>query len=133
MLPYWIQHADFLATDHEPVDVAEALRLMATHPWEDELALGAGRENSGLESCPPGIGFVAPGGELLHVCPTGDGRALVHYHAASRGGLPGLVRGHRTAVHTRESMLLAEVGELIHFLFHGQGDSILRKYAPPGR
>ena len=59
-LAYWIQRADFSATDHEPTDVATALRAFDAHPWHDELNLQSELENGGREYCPPGIGFVDP-------------------------------------------------------------------------
>jgi hypothetical protein len=95
-LRYWIQRADFSATDHGPVDVAAALRTFATHPWQDELDLLAQLEATGTEYCTPGIGFVDPDGPILHLCPTIDGRALVHYHTGATrkafGVLPTLNR-----------------------------------------
>lgn len=122
-LPYWIQRADFSATDHEPVDEATALRALETHPWQDELNLQSALENERREYCPPGIGLRDPDGRLLHVCPAADGRALVHYHHPKPG-----VRGlFQEVVHTREGMLRADVVELIHCFFHGRHDSILRK------
>jgi hypothetical protein len=124
-LAYWIQRADFSATDYEPVDAAGALRVFEVHPWHDELRFQAELESGGREYCPPGIGFVDPDGPILHVCPTADGRTLVHYHAPPRFGLPPV----EAAVHTREGLLRAEAAELIHYFFHGQHDWILQKLA----
>ncbi len=114
-LPYWIQRADFSATDHPPVDVSTAIRVFGEHPWHEELTLQSELENQGLDYCPPGIGFMDPGGPILHVCPSANGGALVHYHTAG------------TKVHTREGVLRGDVVELIHYFFHGQHDWILQK------
>jgi hypothetical protein len=114
-LPYWIQRADFSATDHDAVDVAGALRAFDAHPWHEELKLQSELEHEGREYCPPGMGLVDPDGPILHVCPTADGRAMVHYHPKPRGA------------HTREGMLRGDVIELIHYFFHGHHDWILQK------
>ena len=123
-LGYWIQRADFSATDHEPTDVATALRAFDAHSWHDELNLQSELENGGREYCPPGIGFVDPDGHMLHVCPTADGRALVHYHSKSAFGV---IRRAAPPVQTREGMLRADVVELIHYFFQGQHDWILKR------
>ena len=124
LLPYWIQRADFSATDHAPVDVAGALRAFEAHPWQDELNLQSELADAGHEYCPPGIGFVDPDGQILHVCPNAVGRALVHYHAKPRFSVIPPVEA---AVHARDDMLGADVAELIHHFFHGQHDWVLRK------
>jgi hypothetical protein len=36
-IPYWIQRADFSATDHEPVEVADGLRAFESHDWRLEI------------------------------------------------------------------------------------------------
>ncbi len=113
-LPYWIQRADFATTDHDPVDVATALRVFDAHPWPDELAFESELEAGGHDYCPPGIGFVDPDGPILHLCPSADGHALVHYHVGS-------------SVRSRAGVLRGEAVELIHQFFHGQHDWILRK------
>ncbi len=38
-LSYWIQRADFSATDYEPVDASAAVRAFATHDWAEEMNL----------------------------------------------------------------------------------------------
>src|ERR1700752_825999 len=68
-LAYWIQRADFSATDHEPIDVASALRAFDAHAWQDELNFQMELESRGREYCPPGMGFIDPDGPMLHVCP----------------------------------------------------------------
>jgi hypothetical protein len=59
-LAYWIQRADFSATNHDAVDVATALRVVDAHPWHEELKLQSELETQGREYCPPGIGFMDP-------------------------------------------------------------------------
>ena len=69
LLPYWIQQADYSATDHDPVDLTRAIHTVQSHDWQAELQLGQEREAAGWESCPPGIGFVGDG-RILHICST---------------------------------------------------------------
>lgn len=76
---YWIQRADYSSADHASVRDDEAVEAYRRHDWESEFALERELNASGAESCPPGIGFVAAPGELLHVCPNAE-TALVHYH-----------------------------------------------------
>jgi hypothetical protein len=124
LLAYWIQRADFTATDHDPVDAGGAVRAFDVHPWQEEWNLQATLESEGSDYCPPGMGLVHPDGQILHVCPTVDGRALVHYHCAPTfRGIAAL----EAVTHTREGMLRAEAIELIHDFFHGQHDWILMK------
>jgi hypothetical protein len=113
-LPYWIQRADFSATDYEPTNVATAIGVFEVHRWDDELELQSALENQGRACCPPGIGFVDPDGPILHVCPAGDGRSLVHFHAHGD-------------VRTRNGMLQDDVLALIHRFFGGQHDWIHQK------
>jgi hypothetical protein len=127
-LAYWIQRADFTTTDYDPVDVAGALRALDAHPWHDEWTLQAELENGGGEYCTPGIGFVDPDGPFLHVCPTADGRYLVHYHAKTAFSI---LRPFATTVHTREDMLRADVVELIQQFFSGQHARIRRTLGAP--
>src|SRR5687767_7276614 len=101
LMSYWIQRADFSSADFEPVDFNSALRAFTTHDWSAELDFLSELEASANESCPPGIGFVAPTGAILHVCPGRDGRALVHYHARTTRKVFGLIPISRSEVHTK--------------------------------
>jgi hypothetical protein len=114
-LACWVQRADFSTTDHGPLDVDTALWLFDRHPWREELNLQSELASQEREYCPPGIGFVDPGGPILHICPTADGLAVVHYHSALR------------TVRTREGISRADVIELIHHLFQGEQDWIVTK------
>ncbi len=125
-IPYWIQRADFSATDHSAVAVADAVRALEGHDWDRELALYAELESAGADCCPPGIGFVDPGGDILHICPTGNGRAMVHYHFTSTGKLLGLLPVPRSMVETRYDLHRSTVVELIGFLFEGRHDWMLQ-------
>jgi hypothetical protein len=39
-IPYWIQRANFSATDYEPVEAADRLRAFENHDWRGETAYG---------------------------------------------------------------------------------------------
>ena len=73
-IPYWIQRADCSATDYGPVEVTKGVRPFETHDWRRELDLYSELESSGTDCCPPGIGFVDSGGDILHICPSENGR-----------------------------------------------------------
>ena len=132
LLPYWIQRANFSSTDFEPVDVNGALRAFTTHDWNAELDFLSELEASASESCPPGIGFVAPTGAILHVCPGPDGRALVHYHARTTSKVLGIFPVSRSEVHTRDSVERSEVSQMIHSFFEGRHDWLIRKLTVVG-
>ena len=128
-LPYWIQRADLSASDHEAVDVENALRVFMTHDWGEELELLSELERAGREYCPPGIGFVDPAGPILHVCPSSGGRALVHYHPKAMRKLFGFIPTFQEEVQTKQGVQQSDVVELIHSFFAGRHDWILRKLA----
>ena len=105
------QRAYFSTTDHDPVDVSTAVRAFETHAWQAELSLQSELERGGLEHCSPGIGFVDPDGPFLHVCPSGDGLATVHY--TPKPTRFRFLWPARPAIVTREGVPRAEVVELI--------------------
>jgi hypothetical protein len=126
-LPYWIQRADIASADFEPVDVAGALHAFTTHDWNAELDLLSELEGKASEFCPPGIGFVTPNGAILHVCPSQDGRALVHYHPAVLSKLLPFIPIRRFAGHTKQGVERSDVLELIQWFFEGRHEWLLRK------
>ena len=66
-MPYWIQRADFSSAENEAVDVERAIELVSVPDWSNELRLFDALEAAGREVCPPGIGFVASPGRILHI------------------------------------------------------------------
>ena len=74
-LPYWIQRADYSATDFEPVSLPAAQALLRDHDWKAERSYQKSLEDSDEDQCPPGIGFVGDNGRVLHICPEEDGSA----------------------------------------------------------
>ena len=58
LIPYWIQRADFSATDYSAVEVDDAVRAFEGHDWRRELGLYSELESARADCCPPGIGFV---------------------------------------------------------------------------
>ena len=78
--PYWIQKADLSSQDYSTQTIEEIARVFETHDWDSELALQKALEERREDSCPPGLGVVPGDGRILHVCPNGDGTAIVHYH-----------------------------------------------------
>jgi hypothetical protein len=125
--PYWIQHCDLSATDFEPVDVNGALSALSTYDWNAELEILTELEQYAIESCPPGIGFVAPTG-ILHICPGSDGRALVHYHTETPGKVLGFIPRSYQSVRTKQHVEESDVVEMIQFFFQGRHDLLLSKF-----
>jgi hypothetical protein len=132
-LPYWIQKADFLSTDHAPVSVAEAIRAFDKHDWAKEWELSAERERSGAERCPPGIGFVREKGQILHMCPDSNGTALVHYHFAAPRKLFGFIPRAAATTVTSQAVPRASIADLIMLFFEGQHDLLVERLEPAGR
>lgn len=78
-LPYWIQRADYSATDFDPVSLPAAQALLRAHDWKAERSYQNSLEDAGEDSCPPGIGFVGDNDRVLHICPEEDGSAYCFY------------------------------------------------------
>lgn len=74
-LPYWIQRADFSASDHPPVRFRRGLAALRRHDWGAEGRFEQERAEAGAETCQPGIGYVYPDQSVLHICPSGFGGA----------------------------------------------------------
>lgn len=113
----WIQRAEFTATEHPPLDSIRALELMRTHDWLSEWRLLREREAGGLETCPPGIGFTAGPGRILHICPGEDGRALVHYHFSERQRWLGLIPHDAAVVRTKHAVESSQLAEVVRRFF----------------
>jgi hypothetical protein len=109
----WIQRADFTTADHGVADAAAAAGLMRAHDWADEWQLFENRRADGLETCPPGAGFVKGDGAMLHVSPERDGRALVHYHFRERRRWLGLVPYEEQIVRTNGAVVSSQLPEFI--------------------
>jgi hypothetical protein len=127
LLPYWIQKADFSASDEAPVSATDAVRAFNEHDWLEELRLEEERERSGAECCPPGIGFVRGNGQVLHICPDPDGTALVHYHFAAPQKLFGFIP--RTVITTVTSRAVprSSIADLIMLFFDSQHDLLVAR------
>ena len=115
-IPYWIQRADFSASDHESVDEARALELISSHDWSGEWRLASERQAAGLETCPAGIGF-SEGERILHVCPEPDGTALMHYHFAEVRQWLGFIRRRTKVVRTNPAVMSIQVQEFVRHFF----------------
>ncbi|MBI2348773.1 MAG: hypothetical protein HYV05_08995 [Deltaproteobacteria bacterium] len=126
---YWIQHPDFSADEYDEVEIADGLRAFETHAWRNELDLLSQLESAGQECCPPGIGFVASDGSILHVCPDKDGAGLVHFHFTKIRRILGLIPVARSVVESKEGVRRSDVLDIIRFFFEGQQEWLLQKLA----
>ncbi len=66
MIDYWIQRADFSASNHTASSAEELVEVLRTHDWAEEITFCREIESNGQDSCPPGLGITLPGGRLLH-------------------------------------------------------------------
>ena len=73
----WIQTHDFSSHELDIPDAALAKRALHEFDWSAELDLQASRE----ESCDPGLGLVFGDGHILHLCPRGQQRYMIHFHS----------------------------------------------------
>jgi len=128
-IPYWIQRANFSTTEHDAVEVADAISAFEIHDWRRELDFYSDLVGAGTECCPPGIGFVDQSGEILHICPSEDGRAMVHYHFTMPRKLFGLIPITRSRIETKLGVHRSDVLDLIRFFFEGHRDWLLQKLA----
>jgi hypothetical protein len=127
--PYWIQRADFSSSDHTPVGVGDAVRVFEHHDWPAELRLYAELESEGKECCPPGIGYVASDGGILHICPDKEGNALTHYHFGARAKLFGFIPRTIRTTTTREAVPRSSIVNMIGLFFDGHHDLLLEGLA----
>lgn len=77
MLPtrvaYWVQRADYSATNYPPVPFRRAWKALRRHDWRAERDHWQQLAEQEQETCMPGIGFVHDQGYVLHFCPSGFG------------------------------------------------------------
>lgn len=125
-ITYWIQRADFTSDEFDAVDETEARRALTGHGWAAELDLMDTREARDEETCPPGIGFIADDGRILHICPERDGRAMYHYHFKAPWRLLWLIPMSGEGLRTRMDMPFSETPELITRFFANDHDWLIR-------
>ena len=116
----WIQRADLSITEYPSVDPNTAVRLVTDHDWASELAfqrqLAPEDSSEDAATCPPGCGFVADDGHILHICPLEGGLALCHYHFPGDVTLLGLTLLRRQKTHTTDDMPWSAVPQVVwHF------------------
>jgi hypothetical protein len=113
-IPYWIQRADFVATEYGGVDFVRAFEILKTHDWQQERRLLKEREEAaGLEMCPPGVGFTAAPGRILHICPGEIGAALVHYHFPEPRRRLGFIRSTAPTVRSNPAVPVSDLAEFL--------------------
>ncbi len=126
---YWIQRADFSATEHEPVEAPDGLHAFQSHDWQQEFDLLSQLESAGRECCPPGIGFVDRDGSILHVCPSADGYATVHYHFTTTRKILGFIPVSGPALQPKQGVHRSEVLGLIGLIYERRKNDLLQRLA----
>ena len=124
-IPYWIQRADFSVMDGPPVIEADAVRAFLTHDWEAELAFRAQLAGREQEWCDPGIGFVAPDGRVLHICPHPGATADAFYRFQARRRLLGLFPRSTEEARTAYNIDRAQAARLIEHFFASRHEQLL--------
>jgi hypothetical protein len=118
-MPYWIQRADFSSADKEAVDVERAIELLSGHDWSEELRLFDVLQSEGRDVCPPGIGFIASPGRILHVCPARDGTAAVHYHFPEEQKMLRFIPTSRAVLRSERAVPLWQLPEFVRRFYAG--------------
>lgn len=114
-MPYWIQRADYTSTDFKPVTLAAAQTVLRAHNWSAELAYESSLAESGKETCPPGIGFVANAGRFLHFCFSEDGSATCFFQNGA-------------GTRHRENVLTSEQGRFLRLFYRGDDANLARAF-----
>lgn len=123
---YWIQEADFETAEFDPVDVSGALEAFESHDWSSSLSKARRLESEGVEHCPPGIGYVASDGRILHICPSESNDAVIHYHFSVASRFLGLIPRDRREIRTAEGFATFRVPDLLHQFFAADHQRIIR-------
>lgn len=119
-MAYWIQHSDFSAIEFDPVSADDAIRILRQLDWDTELDAMEKQTAAGKETCPPGIGFVASPGNLLHLCTTAPGKLMVHLHRAEQKRFLGLIPYTASlGVQSRENVPVADAEEYVRRFYSG--------------
>lgn len=118
-MTYWIQRADFFSTDHAGVSTPEAVDAFEHHDWATELDFEAGLREAGADHCRPGIGYVSPTGEILHLCPGMD-HVQVHYHYHEARRILGVFPVKRSKSLSVPSLPKGQAAQLIQLFTTGQ-------------
>lgn len=90
MISCWIQTSDFESTDIGTVDARAATETFNGFDWTSEESRRAQMEREGRETCDSGMGLVSEDGRILHIGPTGHGKAFLHYHYPERRRILGI-------------------------------------------
>jgi hypothetical protein len=118
-ISYWIQRADFTATEEVAIDHVGAVELLSSHIWRSEWRLLSERETAGLETCPPGVGFTDARGGILHVCRADEGHAVVHYHFTEPRRWLGLISTNAAVVRTNSVVESSQLPEFVRRFYEG--------------
>ncbi len=116
----WLQRHDLSSTEFDVVDSDAAIRILLEFDWRAERELQARKDG---DTCDPGLGLIVGDGHILHLCPDGAGRCLVHFHQPTRGRIPWLTRS-RKAVKSWHEVPLERVGQMIENLFSGDFETL---------
>jgi hypothetical protein len=81
---------------------------------------------------PPGIGFTAGPGRILHICPGEDGRALVHYHFSERQRWLGLIPHDAAVVRTKHAVESSQLAEVVRHFFDDDHEWLVGSGLPSG-
>ena len=124
-ITYWEQTSDFDYKEHEEINLSEAIQILKSHNWNEDLKMIERLKYLEKEWCPPGIGFVSKAGFILHICTEERDMFMVYYHYPA--GLKFLIKlglaGQRTVSAT--NMTENRVIEVIKQFFKGSHQELL--------
>ena len=119
----WLQKHDLSSEEFDISDAASAKKALRDFDWQCELNRQA---QATSETCPPGLGLVTEGGEILHICPGNDVRCIVHFHFSSTRKLFGLFSRRVDLVKTFTHVSLDKTRQMIDAFFVRDFESIKR-------
>jgi len=128
MVKYWIQHAYFDTEDLGEILRDEAIRAFQNHDWATENAKFKEIERSGKENCPPGMGFIADGLGILHICPDEKGKALCFFHERKRVKILGFLPWTMNYNFELSDVPVSSIPDFIAALYEGNVDTFIRTH-----
>lgn len=121
----WIQRHDFTSTELGDTTVEGTMNQLKITDWAAEDRFASERQIAGEEFCPAGIGWVHRSGTILHLCPDGSGRMMLHYHHPITRRIFGLFPRSRQGTVTVESVPVADAESIIRLHYSNRSDAIL--------